>query len=79
LVIPADNHFRWPGSIKVGSAEIAGELVANLRAQDSVTLKSTARFFGNVDAKNISVEDGAVVVGKMQIGSRTGNEQSSLL
>ena len=51
LIIPAENHFRWPDPIKVGSAEIAGELAANLRAQDTVTLKSTARFFGNVDAK----------------------------
>ncbi len=79
LIIPAENHFRWPDPIKVGSAEIAGELAANLRAQDTVTLKSTARFFGNVDAKNLIIEDGAVVVGKMQIGPRTGNEQSPLL
>lgn len=79
LVIPAENHFRWPGSIKVGSAEITGELAANVRAQGTVTLKSTARFFGNVDAGNLVVEDGAVVVGKMQTGPRTGNEQSSLL
>ena len=79
LIIPAENHFRWPDPIKVGSAEIAGELAANLRAQDTVTLKSTARLFGNVDAKDLVVEDGAVVVGKMQIGPRTGNEQSSLL
>jgi cytoskeletal protein CcmA (bactofilin family) len=79
LVIPAENHFRWPTQIKVGSAEIAGELAANLRAEETVTLKSTARFFGNVDAKELVIEDGAVVVGKMQIGPRTGREQSRLL
>jgi len=79
LIIPAENHFRWPDPIKVGSAEIAGELAANLRAQDTVVLKPTARLFGNVDAKDLIVEDGAVVVGKMQIGPRNGNEQSSLL
>ncbi len=79
LVIPAENHFRWPDPIPVGSAEIAGELTASLRAQGAVVLKSTARLFGNVDAKDLIVEDGAVVVGKMQIGPRSGNEQSSLL
>ena len=68
LIIPAENHFRWPDPIKVGSAEIAGELAACLRAQGTVVLKSTARLFGNVDAKNLVVEDGAVVVGKMRIG-----------
>ena len=79
LIIPGDNHFRWPDPIPVGSAEIIGELAANLRAQDAVTLKSTARFFGNIDAQNLIIEDGAVVVGTLQIGPRTGNEQSSLL
>ena len=77
LVIPAENHFRWPDSIQIGSAEISGELAASLRARDTVILKSTARFFGNVDAGGLVVEDGAVVVGKMQTGRRTGNEQSS--
>ena len=33
LIIPAENHFRWADPIKVGSAEIAGELAANLHAQ----------------------------------------------
>lgn len=79
LVIPAENHFRWPDPIQVGSAEIIGELAASLRAQGTVTLKSGARFFGNVDARDLVVEDGAVVVGKVQIGQRTGTEQSSLL
>lgn len=79
LVIPAENHFRWEGQIKIGSAEIAGELATNLRAEDTVVLKATARFFGNVDARNLVVEDGAVIVGKMQIGPRTGKEQRKLL
>jgi cytoskeletal protein CcmA (bactofilin family)/DNA-directed RNA polymerase subunit RPC12/RpoP len=79
LVIPPENHFRWSHPIQVGSAEIAGELAANLRAEETVTLKSTARFFGNVDAKGLVIEDGAVVIGKMQIGPRTGNGQTALL
>jgi cytoskeletal protein CcmA (bactofilin family)/RNase P subunit RPR2 len=74
LIIPAENHFRWPGQIKTGSAEIAGELTADLRAEGTVVLKSAARLFGNIDARQLVVEDGAVVVGKMQIGPRTGGE-----
>jgi len=79
LIIPVENHFRWPEKIEVGSAEIAGELAANLHARGTVTLKSTARMFGNVDAENLVVEDGAIVVGKMQIGPQTGKEQRALL
>jgi cytoskeletal protein CcmA (bactofilin family)/ribosomal protein S27E len=79
LIIPGENHFRWPDVLKVGSAEIAGELAATLRARDGVVLKATARFFGDVDARSLTVEEGAVVVGKMHVGPRTGNEQSKLL
>jgi cytoskeletal protein CcmA (bactofilin family) len=69
LIIPAANRFRWPETIKVGSAEIAGELAANLQADGTITLKSTARMFGNLHAKSLVVEDGAVVVGDAQIGN----------
>jgi cytoskeletal protein CcmA (bactofilin family) len=79
LIIPAENHFHWSSSIKVGSAEIVGELAANLRAEDIVVLKSTACLFGNIDARNLVVEDGAVIVGKMQIGPQTNEAQRSLL
>jgi cytoskeletal protein CcmA (bactofilin family) len=79
LVIPAKNHFRWDAQIRVGSAEISGELAANLRAEESVTVKTAGRLFGNVDARGLVVEEGAVVVGHMQIGPRTGQGQGKLL
>ena len=68
LIIPAANHFRWPEPIKITSAEIAGELAANVLANETVVLKSTARLFGDVEAGNLVVEEGAVVVGKIRIG-----------
>lgn len=74
LIIPAENHFRWPHPIQVSSAEIAGELAATLHATGTVTLRSTARWFGDLTARNLVVEAGAVVVGKLQIGIRPGNE-----
>jgi cytoskeletal protein CcmA (bactofilin family) len=68
LVIPAANSFRWAEPIKLGSAEISGELAANLVAEGTVVLKGTGRLFGNVDAANLVVEDGAVMVGRVRIG-----------
>jgi cytoskeletal protein CcmA (bactofilin family)/ribosomal protein L40E len=79
LIIPAENHFRWPDLIKVGSAEIAGELAASLCVDETITLKSTARLFGNLEAGNLVVEDGAVVVGKMRIGLKVKDKQPALL
>jgi cytoskeletal protein CcmA (bactofilin family) len=79
LLIPPKNHFRWQSQIKVGAAEIAGELAADLWAEGTVIVRTDARLFGNVDAWNLVVEDGAIIVGKMQIGPRTGKGQGKLL
>jgi len=68
LIIPAENHFRWPAGFKLGSAEIAGELAATVQVTGTVTLKSTARWFGDLTAKNLVVEEGAVIVGNLRIG-----------
>ena len=70
LGIPAANQFRWNEPIKVGSAEIAGELAANLHAQGTIVLKSTARMFGDIVAKGLVVQEGAVVVGQCRIGAK---------
>jgi cytoskeletal protein CcmA (bactofilin family)/DNA-directed RNA polymerase subunit RPC12/RpoP len=70
LIVPAANTFRWKDPIKIGNGEIAGELVADVQAKGTVVLKSTARMFGNMEAKGIVVELGAVVVGKMKIVSK---------
>jgi len=69
LIIPAENHFRWKEAISVGGAEIAGELAADLRASGAVVLRATGRLFGDVEAKNLVVEEGAVLVGKTKIGA----------
>ena len=69
LVIPAGQHFRWPEPLRVGAADIGGELVADLHATGTVRLKATARFFGAVQAANLVVESGAVFVATARIGS----------
>ena len=75
LVIPADNCFRWPDTLQIGSAEIAGEFSGRLSARNGVVLKATARVFGDVEAKNLVVEAGAVVVGKLWVGQSPNGQQ----
>ena len=77
LVIPAENHFAWAHPIQAGSAEIAGELDGTLHASGTVTLRSTARCFGNVEASGIVIEEGAVVVGSLNIGRPALNRQEA--
>src|SRR6185312_15580333 len=71
LVIPAANHFRWPEMLKIASAEIAGELAADVLATDRVILKATAKLFGDVEAADLIVEEGAVVVGRVRVKRET--------
>src|SRR6185436_727703 len=71
LIVPAANVFRWKDPIRIGSGEIAGELVADVRAEGTVVLKSTARLFGDMEARGVVVEPGAVVVGNLRITAKT--------
>src|ERR1051326_6082644 len=68
LVIPAENHFRWEEPLNVGAAEIAGELAAHIRAEGAVVLRASGRLFGDVQARHLVVEEGAVIVGKARVG-----------
>ena len=68
LIIPAGHHFQWVEPVRVGAAEIAGELAGYLFSAGTVLLKSTARLFGGVEAANLVVEPGAVFVGAAKVG-----------
>jgi cytoskeletal protein CcmA (bactofilin family) len=70
LVIPAKNRFYWGETINVVSAEISGELSADINASETIIVKSTGVYFGNAQAQNMIVEPGAVVVGEMRIGPK---------
>jgi len=68
LIIPTGSVFRWAELVKVGGAEIAGELIADMKAEGKVVLRSSARLFGNIQAGALEVEPGAIVVGSMRVG-----------
>jgi cytoskeletal protein CcmA (bactofilin family)/ribosomal protein S27E len=68
LIIPPDNAFHWREPLRVGAVEIRGEFVGNIHADATVTVRRTGRLFGNVQALHLAVEEGALVVGRMNIG-----------
>jgi cytoskeletal protein CcmA (bactofilin family) len=68
LVVPVGNHFRWIEPLHIGGAEIGGELSADLISTGTVHLKSSARFFGDIQAAGLVVDSGAVIVGAARIG-----------
>jgi cytoskeletal protein CcmA (bactofilin family) len=68
LIIPAGHYFRWKDPLRIGGAEIGGELAANVLSDGTIVLKSTAKMFGDVEAANLVIENGAVFVGRSKIG-----------
>jgi cytoskeletal protein CcmA (bactofilin family) len=68
LIIPAQNRLHWNEPLHIGSAEISGELTANVVASGTLILKRSALFFGDVQARHLVVEPGAILVGSMRIG-----------
>lgn len=77
LIIPPGDRFRWNEPIKIRSADISGEVAASLKADDTVTLRSPCRFFGEIQARDLVVEEGAVVVGPMHIGAPRKKRRTS--
>src|SRR2546425_721547 len=72
LIVPEPTHFHWKEALRVGGAEIAGELVANVLSKGTVLLRSTARLFGDIQAANLVVENGAIFVGVARVGRIAG-------
>jgi cytoskeletal protein CcmA (bactofilin family) len=68
LVIPAGQSFVWSQTVLVGSAEIAGELIAPLRAEGTVSVQSTGHLFADIEAHSLIVEPGATIVAHLRIG-----------
>lgn len=69
LIVPAANVFHWKEPLCVGAVDISGELVSDIHADTTVTLRATGRLFGNVRARHLIVEEGAVLVGQVKIAS----------
>ncbi|HTD66201.1 MAG TPA: polymer-forming cytoskeletal protein [Candidatus Limnocylindria bacterium] len=67
IVIPAGNVFHAREPLGVSCVDIAGELVSDVHAKRTVTLRSTGRLFGNVQARNLVVESGGVLVGTVEV------------
>jgi cytoskeletal protein CcmA (bactofilin family) len=67
LIIPAGERFHWSEVISATAADISGELVGTLQATATVTLRKTARLFGDVQSGGLVIEPGAVFVGRAKI------------
>lgn len=54
--------------VRVRSLVVKGEVKGPIRAREEVRIHKTGKVYGNVVAKSISVEEGAVLVGRVEVG-----------
>ena len=63
-------------NVRAGSATIAGEIKGNVKVKDSLELMSTSKVIGDIDAKNLRIESGAILYGKVTMPGVEASEKS---
>lgn len=63
------ENARIKAEIKTATVIVYGKVHGNLTATDRVELKSTAEVVGDIKAKTLAIEAGAIFVGKSTVGT----------
>ena len=64
--------------VKVKNAIIGGTVKGNVSASNKVTLENTSRLEGDLSAKLLIIEEGALFSGNCASGDKTGGEQKPI-
>ncbi len=65
------ENARIKAEVKTGSVIVYGKVHGNLTAVERVELKSSAEVVGDIKAKTLTIEAGAIFVGKSTVGTPT--------
>jgi cytoskeletal protein CcmA (bactofilin family) len=63
------ENARLKAEIKTGTVVVYGKVHGNILASDRVELKATAEVVGDIKAKTLAIEPGAIFVGKSSVGT----------
>ncbi len=65
------ENARIKAEIKTGTIVVYGKVHGNMTASDRIELKSSAEVIGDIKAKVLTIEAGAIFVGKSTVGTPT--------
>ncbi len=71
------ENARIKAEIKTRSVVIYGKVHGNIEVTDIVELKANAELVGDIKAASLSIEPGAIFVGKSTVGSPSVKQQES--
>jgi cytoskeletal protein CcmA (bactofilin family) len=63
------ENARIKAEVKTATVVVYGKVHGNINATDRVELKSSAEVVGDIKAKTLSIEAGAIFVGKSTVGT----------
>ena len=63
------ENARLKAEIKTGTVVVYGKIYGNLTVTDRVDLKASAEVIGDIKAKTLAIEAGAIFVGKSTVGT----------
>lgn len=63
------ENAKLKAEIKTGTIVVYGKVHGNMTATDRVELKSSAEVIGDIKAKTLTIEAGAIFVGKSTVGT----------
>ena len=65
------ENARINAEVKTGTVVVYGRVHGNLTATDHIELKASGEVVGDIKAKTLTIESGAIFVGKSTVGSPT--------
>jgi cytoskeletal protein CcmA (bactofilin family) len=65
------ENARIRAEVKTATVVVYGKVHGNLTASDRVELKASAEVVGDIKAKTLSIEAGAIFIGKSTVGTPT--------
>jgi len=71
------EHARIKAEVKTATVIVYGKVHGNLTATDRVELKASAEVIGDIKAKTLSIEAGAIFVGKSTVGAPAQTQTST--
>ncbi len=73
--LTVERGAKIVANVRAASASIAGEVKGNMKIKDSLELTSSAKILGDIDVKNLRVESGAIVYGRITMPGLEGIEK----
>lgn len=63
--LSVEQGAKIMANVKAGTAKVAGEVRGNMKIKDVLELTATARVLGDLEAKTLIVEAGAIIAGRI--------------